>query len=176
MAVNLPGQDYQSGHQAHFFLYSVDNPKGLVDEYNRWLDRCSSYHRSGVNPVSGIADNRDVVRHVDTTLPDGADAGLAVDGRAFYYMVRGVMVQAYTKMDGGNCAYLHSDAPRPLAPGLAALSGELGRRVAGTLGRGIAGTSEWGLCPPLRDIVVLFLVARRRRDSGDATGDPGVTT
>lgn len=105
--VNLPGEGYQLGHKAHFYLYAVDDPGALIAQYTDWVRGCSNYHYSGTNPSSGQVVDRDVTRVVDTELPDGADFGVSVDGKRMsgdgsrmYYAVRGVIVQAWTTMEG----------------------------------------------------------------------------
>ncbi|BBY55438.1 hypothetical protein H7J07_09680 [Mycobacterium koreense] len=100
--LTLPGEHYQLGHKAHFYLYTVDEPRTVIADYIDWAQRCTRYHYSGTNAQSGSYEDYDATRTVDTALPDGAEAGVAVNGERFAYLVRGIMVQGYTNMEGGD--------------------------------------------------------------------------
>ncbi|MCV7316232.1 hypothetical protein H7J77_11865 [Mycolicibacillus parakoreensis] len=100
--VTLPSQHYQLGHRANLYLYTVDDPKTLIADYTDRVRRCAHYHYSGVNPMTGSYEDYEVTRTVDASLPEGAETGVAVDGNRFAYVVRGIMVQGYTNMEGGD--------------------------------------------------------------------------
>lgn len=98
--ITLP--DQQIGHEANFYLYTVDDPKTLIADYTGWAQRCAQFHHSGFNPTTGSYEDYEGTHTVDATLPEGAETGIAVDGNRFAYLVRGIMVQAHTTMEGGD--------------------------------------------------------------------------
>ena len=110
--VNLPGENYQLGHKAHFNLYAVDDPGALIGEYTDWVVRCTSYRNVAVNPSTGGIEYRDVTQVADTRLPDGVDFGVSVNGSRMYYAVRGVVLQVWTNLEGADQALIADLAAR----------------------------------------------------------------
>lgn len=100
--VNLPGEDYQLGGKAHFYLYAVDDPAALIAAYTDWVGRCTRYRNVAANPSTGGIEYRDVTQVADTRLPDGADVGVSVNGSQMYYAVRGVVLQVWTNLEGAD--------------------------------------------------------------------------